>query len=280
MSTSPFRRDPQRGEILLVPISDNRFAYLLMLSSCRAWLLDFTTSSPSQKESLFTRSTFKMPLSFSGKFPKRLITAGKLELTDIETQSPPTVLKQSPEVQRNKGGPTPYEVFMSLAPNKWVTEEEAKSYFPYVDLTPEKGEVEEFIRQRLPELRHLEVAPEDRWSPPKVKEPEGVEKGPVLMEVHFQCEPEELGMEADEIAEVLGDDVWLQDLGSMMTMDSGGEDSRFEVILEVKRHRLKAALTQIRKTLKRLKAPATTRIIEVADTGPIEHPLIARLKGK
>jgi hypothetical protein len=84
--------------------------------------------------------------------------------------------------------------------------------------------------------------------------------------------------EADEIADELGDDLMVNGLGSMMTMDSAGVDSQFEVILEVERHRLKGALTQIRKTLKRLKAPATTRIFEVADTGPVEHPLVAPSK--
>lgn len=273
---SHFRHEPKLGEILLVPVSDHSWAYLLMVDFFRGWLFDFVTAFPTRGESLFTLSNLKMPLVLHGRFPKRFRTVTKLELTaqDELALQPPTVLKQSPEVQRHKSGPTPYEVFMPRGQNKWVTEEEAKSFFPRINLTPEKDEVEEFIRQRLSELRHLEVAPEDRWSPPKVKEPEGVETGPVLVEVHFKCEPEELGMEADEIAEGLGDDLWLQDLGSMMTMDSGGEDSRFEVILEVKRHRLKAALTQIRKTLKRLKAPVSTRIIEVADTGNVEHPLI------
>jgi hypothetical protein len=101
----------------------------------------------------------------------------------------------------------------------------------------------------------------------------------VLVEVHFQCEPEDMGMEADEIAEHLGDDLFVNGLGQLMTMDSAGEDSEFEIILEVEVHRMKGAITQIRKTLKRLKAPADTRIIEVAYTGPIEHPLIAPPKG-
>jgi len=98
------------------------------------------------------------------------------------------------------------------------------------------------------------------------------------MEVHFRCEPEVMGRSADEIAEELGDALELNDLGSMMTMDSAGVDSDFEVILEVDPRRTKSALRQIRAVLKRLKAPADTRILEVRETETLEHPLIAPSK--
>lgn len=168
-----------------------------------------------------------------------------------------------------------------LHPDPVLYEEDAKSYFPSTDLCAEDTDIEDYIRTLLPEMRRIEVAPEDRWTPPKIKEPEGAAQGPVLIEVNFQCEPEEmLGMTASLIAETLGDDLMVNGSGSLMTMDSAGVDSRFEVILEVQRHRMKRAVTQIRKTLKRLKAPPTTRIIEASDTGIIHHPLIAPPKGQ
>ncbi|MEQ1843130.1 MAG: hypothetical protein ABL994_22230, partial [Verrucomicrobiales bacterium] len=222
---------------------------------------------------------FKHPLYFNGWFPQRFQTVGAMNLDHHDLMGPPTVCKHTTEIQRFKGGATPYEAFFPGGWTKFVSEEEAKSLFPRVDIGPDKGEVEKFVRQMLPELRQIEVPPEDRWTPPKLKEPEVPDLKPVLVEVHFQCDPEEMNMEADEIAEELGDDLMVNGLGSMMTMDSAGVDSRFEVILEVPRHRLKGALTQIRKTLKRLKAPSTTRLIEVADTGPVEHPLVAPAKG-
>ena len=275
MSTNPFRPQPKANEIVLVPVSDGYWAYLVMLYEWRAWLLDFTTDYPTRKCEYFTRASFMLPLHFSGRFPKRFHTVGQLDLDDRERLGPARVCKHTPDIQRFKGGATPYEVFLPGGVTKFVTEEEAKSYFPTIDLDSEKGQIEEFVRQKLPEMRRLEVASEDRWTPPKVKEPEAVDLKPVMVEVNFQCDPDVMGMEADEIAEALGDDLYVNGLGSMMTMDSAGEDSRFEVILEVERHRLKGGLTQIRKTLKRLKAPESTRIIEVADTGPIEHPLTA-----
>lgn len=198
-----------------------------------------------------------------------------MDLEPHELLGPATVYKNDPRTQAFKGGATPYEVFPPTGMSWFVTEEEAKSYYPNITLWPDKGEVEEFVRQKLPEMRRLEVAPEDRWTPPKVKEPEAADLRPLQLEVHFQCDPEDMGMEADEIAEELGDDLMVNGLGSMMTMDSAGVDSMFEVILEVERHRLKGALTQLRKTLKRLKAPPSTRIIEVADTGAVEHQLVA-----
>jgi hypothetical protein len=280
MSTSPFRNRPKANEIVLVPVSDDCWAYLVMLDEWRAWLFDFTTNYPTRKTEWLTREAFKLPLHFNGWFPKRFQTIEKMDLDQHELLGPPTVYKNPPDIQRFKGGATPYEVFPPCGMSKFVTEEEAKSFFSKVTLWPDKGEVEEFVRRVLPELRRIEVPPQDRWTPQKVKEPEVADLKPVLMEVNFQCDPEEMGMVADEIAEELGDDLMVNGFGSMMTMDSSGEDSRFEVILEVERHRLKGALTQIRKTLKRIKAPPTTRIIEVADSGNIEHPLIATPKGK
>ncbi len=276
MSTSPFRRRPNFNEIILVPVSDECWAYLVMYDECGGWLFDFVTNYPTKKVELFTRASFKQPLGTRGYFLKCYQTVGQMELTEEQLRFPPVVCKHSAYRQEAKGGPTPYEVFPPFGGSTWVSEEEAKAYFPYTSLSGQDGEIEDYIRTVLPEMRRIEVAPEDRWTPPKIKEPEGAAQGPVLIEVNFQCEPEEmLGMEASEIAEELGDDLFVNGSGSLMTMDSGGVDSRFEVILEVERHRLKGALTQIRKTLKRLKAPPTTRIIEASDTGSIEHPIIA-----
>ncbi len=275
MSASPFRNRPKANEVVLVPLSEHCWAYFIMLDEWDGWLLDFTTDYPTQKSSLFTREAFKIPLNFNGWFPKRFLTAQRINLSPNDLLRPARVHKHDPRTQAFKGGATPYEVFPPTGMSWFVTEEEAKSYYPYITLWPDKGEVEEFVRQKLPEMRRLEVSPEDRWTPRKVKEPEAADLRPLQLEVHFQCDPEDMGMEADEIAEELGDDLMVNGLGSMMTMDSAGVDSMFEVILEVERHRLKGALTQIRKTLKRLKAPPSTRIIEVADTGAVEHLLVA-----
>ncbi len=276
MSNSPFRRSPKLNEIILVPVTDGCWAYLVMCNELRGWLFDFVTNYPTKKAELFTKSAFKQPLRAGAYFPKRYQTVGQMGLTEEELHFPPLVVKHSAYRQEAKKGPTPYEVFAPFGGSTWVSEEEAKGFFPSISLCAEDGEIENYIRTVLPEMRRIEVAPEDRWTPPKIKEPEGAAQGPVLIEVNFQCEPEEmLGLEASEIAEELGDDLFVNGSGSLMTMDSAGVDSRFEVILEVERHRLKGALTQIRKTLKRLKAPPTTRIIEASDTGSIEHPLIA-----
>jgi hypothetical protein len=277
MSTSPFRRSPKLNEIISVPVSEDCWAYLVMCNKFKGWLFDFVTNYPTKKTELFTRSSFKQPLWAGTYFPKRYQTVGIMKFTEDQLLFPPLVFKHSADRQEAKGGPTPYEVFPPFGSSTWVSEDEAKSYLPQIDLCAEDGEIEDYIRTVLPEMRRIEVAPEDRWTPPKGKEtPEDETQGTVLIEVNFQCEPEEmLGMEASEIAEELGDDLFVNGSGSLMTMDSGGVDSRFEVILEVERHRLKGALTQIRKTLKRLKAPPTTRIIEASDTGSIEHPLIA-----
>jgi hypothetical protein len=283
MSNSPFRRRPKINDIILVPVSEDCWAYLVMHDEFSGWLFDFTTNHPTNTPELFTRSSFKQPLGTRGYFLKRYQTVGKMGLTEEQLRSAPVVHKHSAERQEAKGGPTPYEVFDYLGVSTWwVSEEEAKTYFPSTNLSGQDGEIEAYIRTVLPEMRRIEVAPEDRWTPPKGKEiVEEDAQSTLLVEVNFQCEPEEmLGLAADEIAETLGDDLMVNGSGYLMTMDSNGVDSVFEVILEVYRHRMKGALTQIRKTLKRLKAPPTTRIIEASDTGIIEHPLIAPPKGQ
>lgn len=196
-----------------------------------------------------------------------------------EREKPRVVYKLDPSTQAWKGAPTPYQVGLPYGGNDYVSEDEAARMFKKINFENDDGEIEAYIRGVLPQMGRVEVPPEDVWVPPAEMEVTE-DTGPVLVEVNFQCEPQVMGMEADEIAEHLGNDLDMIGAGMLMTMDSAGMDSLFEVILEVQPHRMKGAISQIRKTLKRLKAPPDTRIIEVASTGNIEHPLIAPPKGK
>lgn len=279
-----YRKEPKPGEVLLVDLTEGTWAYLLVRGFYTGWIYGFHTSTPTQHAPFQDRSQWKLPVNLGGRFTTDYRTVTKIEITKLEELGPPTVCTLDPNDPRHvyelSRAPTPYKLIY-WKERGYVTAEKAATMYKSIRLDLENGELQHFIRNLLPEMQRIEVAPEGLWTPPEIKSSDlEPSNDPVLVEVHFQCNTEAMGMPADLIAEHLGDDLEVNDLGLLMTMDSGGVESEFEVILEVGRRRIKSAISQIRKTLRRLKAPADTRIIEVADTGPIEHPLVAPPKGK
>ena len=194
----PFRKEPKPGEVLLIPVAEDCFAYLLMLSFCRGWMYDFYTTHPTKHVQYFERLHLKLPLDFTGRFGVSFPTVSKLELTEDECMSPARVLILTPDRIEFHEAATPYKL-IKWDDDGYVTKEEADRMFRYIDLKVEQGEVETFIRSLLPELRRIEVPPADRGTPPAVADkPTQADDGPVLVEVHFQCQPEDMGLDVSD----------------------------------------------------------------------------------
>jgi hypothetical protein len=138
-----FSSPAQANEIVLVPVSDGYWGYLVMLYEWRGRLLDFTTDYPTRKRESFIRASLMLPLHFNCRFPKRFQTVGHFDLDAKELLGPATVCKHTPHIQQFKGGATPYEVFLPGGLTKFVTKEEAESYFPTINLDAEKRRKEE-----------------------------------------------------------------------------------------------------------------------------------------
>lgn len=275
-----YRKDPKPGTVIMVPLAPDCFIYFVSLDSFWSRFYDFYTDYPVQNPKYFPSRHWREPFMFSWKMYAAYLDICHPPFTDEELKVPPTVRIKSEEHARAFGNPTRYSLERPKGGYDYITKEEADKMYPMISL--QSPEVVEHAQKILPELRRIEVPPEDRWTPPATLDESQLEPEPVLLEVHFFVSPEAMGSSADLIAEELGDALDLNGLGGLMTMDSadGTLGSDFEVVLEVEPKRIKGALTQIRKTLKRIKAPATTRILEVSETGNIEHPLVALPKEK
>jgi hypothetical protein len=275
------------GSVLEIELNRERFAYICVALDFYYWLFDFVTNRPLRDYSLLTTRRWKLPFHLWDQPLREWRIVAVLSLSANESKVPPMWVEVSPG-EMHYDTPTKYQVFnpgtdSPYDPYDYVAESDLKSYHP--SRQTKTASLQEFIAKFLPEMERIEV-PETPKSQGTLSEinlhPAQADPDPVLIEVHFYNTPESSGMTPDAIAEELDDALAEHDLGLMVTVDSGIGDynSEFEVVLEITPRRLRGALAQIRKTLKRLKAPPTTRIIEVADTGNIEHPLVAPAKGK
>jgi hypothetical protein len=162
---SRFRKEPKPGDVLLIPLSGGDYAYILMYSFCWGWLLDFVTSYPTKEPKYFQRECFKLPLGLYGRIEKCFKTVGHVELDEMERMGPKLEHKMDPELQKFKGGTTPYEVLLPEGGGEYVTEEESKLFFPWVKIQGTRKDVDAFVQEKRSELRWIEVPPKERWTP-------------------------------------------------------------------------------------------------------------------
>jgi hypothetical protein len=284
------------GSVLEIQLAIASFAYICVAKDSFFWLFDFVTNHSLRDADLLKTTRWKLPFLLWDYPPKAWRLVAVIELTDQEAKVPPMWAKINPN-SMHYDVPTLYQVYSpgtdpEYKPYYYITEEQSKTHHP--NRSANSNTITEFIKDFLPDLERIEIPEVTSGNEllPKVKlPPQCSEPPPIVVEVQFPCFTEDLGMEDWEIGDAFDDVLKERDLGLTTTVDSSsfslcendeqtGFSAEFSVVLEIAPRRLKAALTQIRKTIKELKAPPTTRIVEIADGGNITHPLIAALKGK
>jgi hypothetical protein len=283
------------GSVLEIQLADNCFAYICFTVGDFYWLFDFVTDHPLSDTQLLTTQRWRLPLFISDDPPKTWRLVAIITLTEQEAKVPPMWVKIGPDSMHYEA-PTLYQIYSpgtdpEYDPYYYISEEQTKTHHPCRGTNPEK--FTEYISEFLPELERISV-PEavdgskpltELTLPPQVNEPER----PIL-EVQFPCYMEDLGMEEWEIIDAFDDALNGRELGLATSVDSGfslcaddkqtGFTAEFSVVLEIEPGRLKNALTRIRRVLKKLKAPSTTRIVEMTDDGNIVHPFSIQSEGK
>ena len=78
------RREPKLGEIIAVPLGDNRWAYLCSTGGIRYLPLNFISHRLIKHSPEFSRSNWLRPIKWDGGMPVTYLTVGQLELDPNE----------------------------------------------------------------------------------------------------------------------------------------------------------------------------------------------------
>jgi hypothetical protein len=269
------RRDPSSGSIIRMPLEDGTYAYALVVSSIMAWVYDFTTKHPACGSSFFTPDRLRFAVRL-GDCPISFVNCGKMAKSDFENI--PEVeffFILDKDMQEELGFKTPYAVMegSGYLPYREVSKQEIKEKGLWPREWLEWHSLEELIRgwrkrmtvREVPD-EHLDHAALEAASLPVEEEP------PQEVELLILMPLAELRTDDPEpdLEEPLAG--YLTEFECGEVTGSGTTPGFFEINVETTQEDLTRCLNLTRRTLKHLKAPAST-IIRVLSDPPVDHPL-------
>ncbi|MFM2143577.1 MAG: hypothetical protein RLZZ476_2121 [Verrucomicrobiota bacterium] len=269
------RRKPSNGTIIRMPLQDGTYAYALIVFSTRAWVYDFTTQKPACGDSFFTRDRIRFA-SLLGDCAINFVDCGKMRKSEFEKIPDAefyTILHE--DMQEELGFKTPNAVMegSGYLPYREVSKQEIKEKGLWPDEWLEWHSVDDLIRRwrkrmnvrEVPE-EHVDHAALAAASQPMEEEP------PQEVELLILMPLAELRTDDPEpdLEEPLAG--YLTEFECGEVTGSGTTPGFFEINVETTQEDLPRCLNLTRRTLKHLKAPAST-IIRVLSDPPVDHPL-------
>jgi len=285
------RKDPKPGIVVMIPLPSGHFAYVCRLTyGC--WIYGFLTDFPTKGIQYFSPDHWWKPISIT-RFRVDMPDVCLLDLTPDQLAFPPTV-----QVFQSSGKPPRYLVtdprfdFHDPRGRYQVSPDDACKYHRY--MVRDAPDAIQFIVNHEAELRFIHVPIQERT--PELasiapKDESGrMDEEPRLIEVNFSGTEGMKVRDPAEIEEYLADELEKHECGEItgggaLTGGPAGPATPLDVFdfaIEAEPGQATKAIRCIQRVLTRLKAPATTEILEhhPQQEDPIRHPLQPPLRKK
>jgi hypothetical protein len=269
------RGKPKEGTVIRMPFAEGGYVYALVVHSQLAWVFDFITLQPAFGAAFFDLAKVSFPAR-PGLLPIQFVDCARLSKSSLDKLPVAEFYERLPkDMQDELGYKTPNAVWegSGYLPYREVTKDEIRNRGLWPDKILSNGHDEKLIRcwrkrmtvREVPE-EHVDHAALAAASRPMEEDP------PLEVELIILMPQAELRTDDPEpdLEEPLAG--YLTEFECGEVTGSGTTPGYFEINVETTQDDLTRCLNLTRRTLKHLKAPAST-IIRVLSEPPVDHPL-------
>lgn len=269
------RGKPKEGTVIRMPFAEGGYVYALIVHSQLAWVYDFITLQPAFGAAFFDPAKVSFPAR-PGVLPIQFVDCARLPAASLDQLPVAEFYERLPkDMQDELGYETPNVVWegSGYLPYREVTKGEIRNRGLWPDKILSNGDDEKLIQcwrkrmtvRQVPE-EHVDHVALAAASQPVAEEP------PQEVELLILMPLAELTTDDPEpdLEEPLAG--YLTEFECGEVTGSGTTPGFFEINVETTQEDLTRCLNLTRRTLKHLKAPASTMIRVLSDP-PVDHPL-------